>query len=307
LEVRRSHDAEGEDVPEIADLPERFLVRHHHWHMDHLDIEADGYGAALLDFHRDFVADVLAWMRETGRDTSLVQPWSEIPAELVADVTFSSTRAEAVRRITERPYAFGDLDDFGLFLTSDSRSKNLHLWFHDVCQAVYRDTLVRPFETAPRSSYFYNFHGLIQRWRLAVEPNLRSPRTIDWEQLVAGEVLYDNDIINAAFTPNASSPGPNGESVVDFVLSSDLWWGKWLNVPDGEGTGASWTISTGAPWFGPRKTTDSVALWAHQVRNGQTLTFSKAKGFGFAWPVYQLSGLDRLEPNSRVTFTWAQD
>jgi hypothetical protein len=134
-----------------------------------------------------------------------------------------------------------------------------------------------------------------------------SPRPVDWEQLLNRERLYDNDVITATITPDAMNPGPNGETAVDFVLTSMLWWGKWLNVPDGEGAGANWTISTGAPWFGGRKTVDSVALWSHQVRNGQLLTFSKAKGLGLAWPVYQLAGLDRLQPNSRVTFTWVED
>ena len=65
-------------------------------------------------------------------------------------------------------------------------------------------------------------------------------------------------------------------------------------------------MSTGAPWFGGRKTVDSVALWAHQVHNGQLLPFSKAKGLGIAWSVYQLGGLERLAPHSRVTFTWGR-
>ncbi|MEK6443732.1 hypothetical protein [Pseudonocardia sp. T1-2H] len=294
-------------MPEIADLPERFLKRHEDWHMANHDIQAPGFGVGLLDFHRDLVADVLAWMRDTGHDVSTVQPWAAIPNELTADQTFSPRRKEAVRRITQRAYTFRDLDDFGLFLTSDTRSANLHLWFHDVTMAVYQDPLVRPFATSPKSTYFYNFHGLIQNWRLAVERSLVSPRPVDWEQLLAGERLYDNDVITATITPNAMTPGPNGETAVDFVLTSTLWWGKWLNVPDGEGTGANWTISTGAPWFGGRKTVDSVALWSHQVRNGQLLTFSKAKGLGVAWPVYQLGGLESLQPNSRVTLTWVED
>jgi hypothetical protein len=62
-------------------------------------------------------------MRDTGRDTGAVQPWQEIPGELKADRTFSSVRAEAERRITQRPYTFRDLGDFGLFLTSDNRSQ----------------------------------------------------------------------------------------------------------------------------------------------------------------------------------------
>lgn len=294
-------------MPEIVDLPERFLERHEEWHRANHDIQAPGFGVGLLDFHRDLLVDVLAWMRDTGHDLSSVMPWTAIPTELTADQTFTPTRKEAVRRITERAYTFNDLDDFGLFLTSDARSANLHLWFHDVTRAVYNDPLVRPFTTSPKSTYFYNFHGLIQNWRLGVERSLVSPRRVDWEQLLGGDRLSDGDVITAAITPDAMSPGPNGETAVDFVLTSSLWWGKWLNVPDGEGTGANWTISTGAPWFGGRKTIDSVALWSHQVHNGQLLTFSKAKGLGVAAAVYQLGGLDRLQPNSRVTFTWVAD
>jgi hypothetical protein len=294
-------------MPEIADLPERFLQRHEEWHMANHDIQAPGYGIGLLDFHRDLLKDVLAWMRDTGHDLTSVQPWPAIPAELTADRTFSPGKRDAVRRITQRAYTFRDLDDFGLFLTSDARSENLHLWFHDVTMAVYNDPFIRPFATSPKSTYFYNFHGLIQNWRLAVERSLVSPRRVDWEQLESSERLYDNDVITATITPDAMRPGPNGETAVDFVLTSTLWWGKWLNVPDGEGTGANWTISTGAPWFGGRKTIDSVALWSHQVHNGQLLTFSKAKAFGVAWPVYQLGGLEVLQPNSRVTFTWVED
>jgi hypothetical protein len=43
---------------------------------------------------------------------------------------------------------------------------------------------------------------------------------VDWEQLLAGERLYDNDVITAVITPNAMSPGPNGEAGVDFVLTA---------------------------------------------------------------------------------------
>jgi hypothetical protein len=132
------------------------------------------------------------------------------------------------------------------------------------------------------------------------------PRPVDWGQLLSAEALFDNDQISAAIQDNILTPNPGEESAVELVLTSQLRWGKWLNVPDGE-TGNSWTLSTGAPWFGPLKSSDSVSLWAHQVHNGQVLTFSKAKGLGQGVPVYVLGGLGQLKPNSRVTFTWIQD
>ena len=166
-------------MPEIVDLPERFLTRHEEWHLANHHIDRPGYGVGLLDFHRDLIADVLKWMHDTGRDTSSVQPWPAIPADLAAHHTFNAKRSQAVRRITQRPYTFRDLDDFGLFLTSEDRSDNLHLWFHDVTRTAFNDPLVREFTTAPRSTYFYNFHGLIQNWRLAAEDQFRSPRIVD--------------------------------------------------------------------------------------------------------------------------------
>jgi len=294
-------------MAEIEGLPQHFLQRHIDWHHAHHDKDVAGYGEDFLNFHRDLVNDVLTWLRSQGRDLVVFDPWTDIPDDLRGDVTWTAQHAEARRRIQQRPYSFRNLDDFGRFLESGSRSGNLHGWFHEVTRAVYADPLIYAFDTAPRSTYFYNFHGLIQRWRLEVESHLVAPRRVDWEQLQAGELLYDNDVIRVEISPGALPPGPNGEAAVDFVLTSQLWWGKWLNVPDGEGAGANWTISTGAPWFGGRKFIDSVALWAHQVHNGQLLTFTKAKALGVAWPVYQLGGLERLSPNARVTFTWERD
>lgn len=104
-------------------------------------------------------------------------------------------------------------------------------------------------------------------------------------------------------------------AIVEFVLESGwhearswyfnspewvTWW-KGLNVPDGEGS--SWDLSI----EGNSKTRDSVTLWAHQVHNGQWLTFSKAKFSGNHCTVYALGNLDRLQPGDRVTFRWLKD
>ena len=76
------------------------------------------------------------------------------------------------------------------------------------------------------------------------------------------------------------------------------WWkGLYVrNAPNGSG----WEI-----WTENARTSDSVALWAHEVRNGQDIEFRKAKFLGQYR--YALGGLERLAPGSRVTFQWAQD
>ncbi|MHB9856607.1 hypothetical protein ACSYGO_46275 [Streptomyces krungchingensis] len=89
---------------------------------------------------------------------------------------------------------------------------------------------------------------------------------------------------------------------MDFrlVAGEGIRWWKGLYVPDG--LGSAWEI-----WTQNDRTSDSVALWAHQVANGQDLEFRKAKLFGVHTGMYALGNLERLAGGTRVTFQWAQD
>ncbi len=110
-------------------------------------------------------------------------------------------------------------------------------------------------------------------------------------------LLPDYDLINVTIEVNAVAA-----NVVEFRLETTPhidWW-KAIRVPDG--LGSSWEL-----WTKDDKHSDSVALWAHQVRNGQVLEFKKAKLFGVHTGVYDLGGLERLEGGTRVTFRWVQD
>jgi hypothetical protein len=129
----------------------------------------------------------------------------------------------------------------------------------------------------------------------------RWPYELDWAELAGSTLLDDGDFIVAQIDQNLVSP-----DVVELVLASELWWWKELNVPDGE-TGSSWNIHTGALWHGGRQFSDTVGLWAHQVRNGQMLSFRKAKVGGLVSTTYLLGGLERLPPGSRATFRWLRD
>ncbi len=92
-------------------------------------------------------------------------------------------------------------------------------------------------------------------------------------------------------------------TIVDFVLESDpgiRWW-KGLIVPDG--LSSSWEISTVDD-----KMSESVALWADQIYNGQVLTFKKAKFLGVHTEMYTLGNLPaKLQPGDRVIFRWLKD
>ena len=118
---------------------------------------------------------------------------------------------------------------------------------------------------------------------------------IGWESF--DRLLSDYDLLNVTVEEDAVPA-----DVVDFRLETapHITWWKAIRVPDGRGS--SWEI-----WTQDDRHSDSVALWAWQVANGQRLEFKKAKLFGVHTGMYELGGLERLMGGSRVTFRWVQD
>lgn len=170
---------------------------------------------------------------------------------------------------------------------------------------------IRPYETIEISSPRY--HAVLVNSGPPVQPSTPTsdvayvglshlwPYDVGWAELEIGQLLDDGDVIRASIQPNVVSP-----EVVEFRLLSELRWWKEINVPDGE-TGASWNIHTGAVWAGGRRLQDSVGLWASQVRNGQRLSFRKAKTLGLVSTTYTVGQLERLQGGTRVTFQWLRD
>jgi hypothetical protein len=297
-------------VPQIANFPQKYLDEHEAWHESQRDRiptrdrpGAPGYGDDFLSFHQRFITRVAAdLIADRGLDPGLFAPWPDIPAELKADTAWPRVNAD-YDRIVSRPYTFETTDTFGLFLDA---ADGLHRWVHRNAAAALKDDSFADFHRSPESTLFYRWHGLITRWTEAVRQELTWPRRIDWEQLRdPGTRLPDGDLIVATVAENALPQAPAAEAAVDVWLHSELWYWKELNVPDGEGS--DWNIHTGAGTFGGRRFDDSVALWAHQVHNGQVLTFKKAKTLGLLSNTYILGQLDRLPPLSRVTFDWRED
>jgi hypothetical protein len=124
---------------------------------------------------------------------------------------------------------------------------------------------------------------------------------LHWSEKDFGTIMTsDHDIINYRIEKNAVDI-----QEVHFVLElgNGITWWKAINMPDGGGS--DWDIEC---QDGIR--TAGNGLWADQVRNGQSLTFKKAKEFGRHQTNnegYKLSNLEHLLPGSRVVFTWIQD
>ena len=96
--------------------------------------------------------------------------------------------------------------------------------------------------------------------------------------------------------------GAVAADTVEFrlALGPNVGWKKVLNMPDGEGN--SWDIVAEGT-----NAEASNGLWASQIKNGQFLTFSKAKFLGAMAPVLRLGDLQHLRGGDRVTFRWVRD
>lgn len=85
--------------------------------------------------------------------------------------------------------------------------------------------------------------------------------------------------------------------VVGYTSSG---WAKEIVMPDGEGS--KWVIKAQG-----RGASATNGLWAHQVNNGQVLTFRKM-GFVGTWrDAIEIGYLEDLDPGDRVVFTWNKD
>ncbi|MCW7541177.1 hypothetical protein OOT46_25530 [Aquabacterium sp. A7-Y] len=118
---------------------------------------------------------------------------------------------------------------------------------------------------------------------------------LPWTALPRGQFRApEGDIIEYTIEPNAVA-----SNIVEFALAvgPGVLANKILTMPDG--LGSAWDIvATGA-------VAGRNSLWAHQVDNGQSLTFKKPKGAGLIADVYYVGDLGGLSPGSRVTFRWA--
>jgi hypothetical protein len=94
-----------------------------------------------------------------------------------------------------------------------------------------------------------------------------------------------------------------GAEAVEFRLVvgyTSSGWAKAIIMPDGEGS--QWVIEAQG-----RGASATNGLWAHQVKNGQVLTFRKPGFWGIWRDTIQIGYLEDLDPGDRVVFTWNKD
>lgn len=148
-------------MPRIPNFPPAYLEEHKRWHDARERVDPDrppaGYGLEFLQFHRRFTRKVLSWYRLSGLDPRWVEPW-DLPPEPIRRASCYDRQAE--ERLARQPQTFASADEFGRFI----ESSGLHACLHQEAADLFGDPDLSDFDVAPRSTLFYNIHGMLDRW-----------------------------------------------------------------------------------------------------------------------------------------------
>ncbi len=156
----------------IPNYPQRLLDEHARWHRNMNMNIRPGDGIEFLRFHRIFLRRSLRWYRSQGLNPSLVAPWSSIPRRVKEHPGWNSTLQEAEDRITQNMASFESSDELGRFLLTTF----LHDTVHAIGAEVYNDSDFGFIHLAPRSTYFYRWHRLIDHWWRRFQRSRRARR-----------------------------------------------------------------------------------------------------------------------------------
>lgn len=168
----------------IPNFPQNLLDMHHHWHAPSQHTGSPGgrvhpFGTAgagleFLQFHRDFMAQVMAWYNvqpfgtapfnvapflNLGSAQAAVAGWTSVPAALKVGATgWGSVQAAQEARLTTFMPPFTSADDLGSYIEG-----GIHGWIHGATATAFGDPVVGSFHS-PQSTYFYGIHGLVDLW-----------------------------------------------------------------------------------------------------------------------------------------------
>ncbi|MBB6674493.1 tyrosinase family protein [Cohnella nanjingensis] len=148
-------------VPTIPNFPQALLDEHMNWHhANHVNDPSKlppGYGQAFLQFHRNYIRKAIAWYNQQGYDPALVAPWNAVP-EPIRQSRCYNQQVEA--RILYQPQTIRSVEELGRLI----EGSGLHGCIHQGAGELYGDSDMFDFDVAPRSTLFYNIHGMIDRW-----------------------------------------------------------------------------------------------------------------------------------------------
>lgn len=124
---------------------------------------APGSGEEFLVWHRGYVDRFHDWVGNLPArqkpNASSITPWTSIPMGLkMGMVGWNSSRAADEAQLADMSN-FSTLDELGGFL-----EWGLHGWLHGASAQMWSEPVLTSFES-PRSTFFWQLHGLIDHWR----------------------------------------------------------------------------------------------------------------------------------------------
>lgn len=144
----------------LRNFPRSLLVEHARWHRN-MDMRLrTGHGLEFLRFHRYFLNEALDWYRTQDLDPRMIRPWSSIPSVIKRHPRWNRRLQNAENRIIHNLESFRSSDELGLFIQTSS----LHRAVHVLGSIVFDEPEFLEIALSPRSTYFYNWHGLIDNW-----------------------------------------------------------------------------------------------------------------------------------------------
>ena len=119
-------------------------------------------GAEFLTWHSEFIArfeTLLQSLPEADRPAEeSIEPWSEIPEDLKTATMWKSEWDERENRLHGEIASFKSLEELATYINP------LHGVLHGAVAEVYGDTNIASVSRAPRSTYFWQLHGLVEHW-----------------------------------------------------------------------------------------------------------------------------------------------
>jgi len=167
-----------------------------------------GSGQEFFTFHRYYLGKFHRWYDfRPGIDLTIVYSWSQIPAGLKdPSLGWNQNLANIEDRVINDPGSFASADELGIYIEG-----SIHGWLHNASASFFREPILANLHS-PESSYFYQLHGLVDRWWWNWEHRL-TPRGV-------GDHFYTT---SAAERDNAiASFGYQSEGTACYVFDSQV-------------------------------------------------------------------------------------
>ena len=122
----------------------------------------DHSGAEFLKWHSKFIAQFASLLESLPKADrpaeASIEPWTEIPGDLKSASGWKSEWDALESRLQGKIESFTSLEELA------DEINPLHNFLHRAVAEVYGDPNMANTARAPRSTYFWQLHGLVERW-----------------------------------------------------------------------------------------------------------------------------------------------